>query len=339
MNNTTRKKEIKKIVSGANINFLIGSGASREYLGVLNNIEKDLTDAEEVGDKVRRLELKEEYFSKCMEGNIGLILEENNDEKQLVLDSYKNFYRTVNKMMLDNETSIFTKQVNVFTTNVDVFSEKALEDIGIDFNDGFQGLFKPRYSLSNFKKSYFKKSMHYEKKTEIPVFNILKLHGSLSWVEEEGDIFLNQNLSTAQNVKNSKGSDSFEETYAKLMVVNPTKQKFGDTVLDRKFSDLLRMYSNELEREGSVLFVIGFSFADEHIFSLTEQVANSNPTLRVIIFSHSDEADTLYEELKSKAKNINVDIWYPEEGDRYTLTRVTSLFAEQNEDYNESQDE
>lgn len=50
------------------------------------------------------------------------------------------------------------------------------------------------------------------------------------------------------------------------------------------------MYSNELEKENSLLFVMGFSFADEHIKELTLRVANSNPTLIIIIFCHSNKA-------------------------------------------------
>jgi len=40
------------------------------------------------------------------------------------------------------------------------------------------------------------------------------------------------------------------------MIVNPAKTKFEDTLLNQYYYDLLRIYSNELEKENSVLFVI-----------------------------------------------------------------------------------
>jgi hypothetical protein len=89
------------------------------------------------------------------------------------------------------------------------------------------------------------------------------------------------------------------------MIVNPSKKKFKDTVLNETHYDLLRIYSNELEKENSVLFVMGFSFADEHIRELTLRVANTNPTSIIYIFVHGEASD-IYRELKSKAKNRNI---------------------------------
>jgi hypothetical protein len=41
--------------------------------------------------------------------------------------------------------------------------------------------------------------------------------------------------------------DKFKENYDKLMIVNPSKKKFEDTVLNETHYDLLRIYNNELE--------------------------------------------------------------------------------------------
>ena len=42
-------------------------------------------------------------------------------------------------------------------------------------------------ALSNFKKSRFKKSLHYDNIAEMPVFNLLELHGSLCWELDKND--------------------------------------------------------------------------------------------------------------------------------------------------------
>lgn len=78
-----------------------------------------------------------------------------------------------------------------------------------------------------------------------------------------------------------------------LCIVNPTKKKFMETVLERSYYDLLRIYSNELDRNNSILLTFGFSFADEHIRELTIRAAKSNPKLLIFIscFSHKDALD------------------------------------------------
>ena len=52
----------------------------------------------------------------------------------------------------------------------------------------------------------------------------------------------------------------------------------------------MRFYSNSLERENCVLFVSGFSFADEHLAKITLRAAANNPTLSIIIFAYDDKA-------------------------------------------------
>lgn len=314
---------LKKTIASTNINFLIGSGLSSPFLEILNKIEVKLTLAEGKKDEAEITKLKKEYFSKCMLGNLEIVDDISVAKKDAVLRNYKNFFKSINYLLLKREDSILTKQVNVFTTNVDIFAEKSLEETGIEFNDGFSGRFKPQYDIGNFKKSYFKKSLHYENTTEIPIFNILKLHGSLTWKKEGDGIILDQGLQTVRDV------DKTFANYGDLMIVNPTKKKFEDTVLNQQYYDLLRVYSNELEKENSVLFVMGFSFADEHIRSMTMQVVNSNPTLMVYIFGYDPIPDPVYETMKTGAKNKNIEVLYPEAPKKYDLSTVTKDFFEQ----------
>ncbi|MEK9138470.1 MAG: hypothetical protein AAB393_15195, partial [Bacteroidota bacterium] len=72
--------------------------------------------------------------------------------------------------------------------------------------------------------------------------------------------------------------------------VNPTKDKFRQTVLNDTYYDLLRIYSNELEKENSLLFAMGFSFADEHIRQLTIRAADVNPTLMIYVLAYDEDA-------------------------------------------------
>ena len=108
--------------------------------------------------------------------------------------------------------------------------------------------------------------------------------------------------------------EPFLEAYEKLIMVNPTKHKFQETVMDMHFYELIRLYSNSLEKENSILFVTGFSFADEHIAKLTMRAADSNPTLQVVIFAFSDAEEASFKKnlhFTDSALNSNVTIITP----------------------------
>lgn len=314
MNNNLKINNIKKTLASSNINFLIGAGLSLPFLNLLGSIEKRLTTETKPDEIVK---IKQEYFEKSIEKNIELL--EPSLDSLPKLNNYMEFYKLINQIVLERESTLLSKQVNIFTTNIDIFSEIALENTGIEFNDGFHGRFQPKYDVGNFKKSYYKTSLHYENTSEIPVFNILKLHGSISWKNDVGNILFDRNLDVLRAIQ--KDIDKFDE----LMIVNPTKKKFEDTTLNQTYYDLLRIYANELEKENSVLFVLGFSFADKHIRDLTLRVANTNPTLKIYIVSYDQIKTIEYQELED-AKNKNVEILFPNNDKHYDFEGVIELF-------------
>ena len=348
-------------IQDSNINFLFGSGMSAGYLEILGNIENLLTELDKkVFDDQKqkdliRASILNKYFEGVIQKNIDILDESTrNPDLNSTLNSYKNFFKTINQLILLRRNKLLSKQVNIYTTNIDIFLEKSLEFTRLEFNDGFGKGFKPKYDLSNFKKSIFQKSLHFDNSSEIPVFNILKIHGSLTWKYEKENIYFDSTLEQTKMVKITSKSDlievvtedsksnkkddlesliaknpaptidetkfaSFLEEYDKLSIVNPTKAKFQQTVLDQKYYDLLRIYANELERENTLLFVMGFSFADEHIRDLTIRVANSNPTLMIYIFARSSNSKNKLEkilDIENNVKNKNIVIVSPTQSEQ-----------------------
>lgn len=352
--------EIKDTIQDCNINFLIGAGMSAPYLKSLGPIEELLTDLEkqDINDdekKVIRASLYKKFFDDVILKNLDILT--GSEESKKVLGNYGDFLRSINRILLNRKNTIHTKQINIFTTNVDIFLDKALETMGLEYNDGFSGRFSPKFNLNNLKKSYFKTSLHYDNTSEIPVFNLLKIHGSLTWLEEnnDGNIFFSDNLflveeikkekiedtyliqipdgciksdceqencndqdhkikiqdlsKTAKGKKSNEQMDSFMKSYEKLSIINPTKEKFKTTLLNKTYYDQLRIYANELEKENTVLFVMGFSFADEHIRDMTIKVAESNPTLVIYVFLRN--SDTKIAINFDKLKNGNIKIIFP----------------------------
>lgn len=335
-------RELKEIVQSSTINFLIGAGVSNPYIPALGSIEKDIEAAK--GDDKKILEQLKKYFEGVMLPsaavlNNGADLSTVRPDKDTPSDKekfdktykgYKGFLETINEVLLHRKSSLLNKQVNIFTTNIDAFFEKTAEDLSIEYNDGFSGNLSPQFQTSNFRKSIYKTSAHFSNTAEIPTFNIIKLHGSLTWkLNGVADGFEYSRLGALDSLKEVLTDDKkFQDSYtSELQIINPTKNKFQETVMGVVHYELLRMYSDELEKENAVLFVIGFSMADEHIREITKRAANSNPTLKIYIFCYSDGETKENLELWFKdMKYQNVEIVVPDGDKRYDIETIKDDF-------------
>ncbi len=356
-------EKILKIIESSHFNFLIGSGASRNYLETLGNIEDLLTSLDrdfgssknEYWFKVLDTSIKYWYFDKCIRGNLKLI-----DDKFILSENKKNDFtatnqiyitllQTLNILLLKRRNKLLPKEVNIFTTNMDIFLDINLDKLGLEFNDGFNGKFDKSFNTTNYQKSFYKNSSQYSIRSELPVFNLFKLHGSLTWDKSNNEeIKYDSNLTALSDLNEIcfpeqllialtkevevdgktdtklkdynelkkeaeekpivedayENLDKFYAIYDKLVMINPTKEKFENTTLRLEYYEQMRMFSNILERENSVLFVTGFSFADEHIRQITYRALNSNPTLLIIVFNYSEggkkQIDSFFPNLKYK---------------------------------------
>lgn len=314
---------LRTIVQDSHINFLVGAGTPSAFFSRLGNIEGALTALAEstADDSVKayvRASLQGYFFEHVLVPNIELL--GRGAAAKEVVTSYATFLRTLNRILLKRRSSLLGKQANIFTTNVDLVFEVALELMEIDVNDGFTGKIRPRLDLGEFNTLRFRHGTRYEYRSEIPVVNLVKLHGSAAWRQGDGtEIFFDHGLAQIQDVLklynmakpelleisdpdqievdaliaaagNHTLSDSgrdFVKAYSALSIVNPEKTKFATTVLNQTYYELIRRFANELEKENSALFVHGFSFRDEHLRDLVLRAARTNPTLQVVVFCHS----------------------------------------------------
>ena len=336
--------DLKNFIQSANINFLIGSGLSMPYLTTLGGIEKNLeslsmrVDLSQEESELIKASIFREYFTKVMLPNLNI---HDQDKYDMVMNNYKDFIATWNSIVHNRCGNLRSKQLNVFSTNIDVFFERAADSSGVEFVDGFHGSVTQIFSETNFQKIVMRNSLHFHNVTELPVFNLLKIHGSVNWRVEKGKIVNDSRLEQVSHISellkrleplnsfvtyddslvnmvkeakellagegyDHKGVEEFIEKYNELVIVNPTKKKFSETVIDDHFYELMRMYSNALERENTLLFVIGFSFADEHILSITQRALKTNPTLLVVIYAYDKDAYDSYKSMFSETPNVKI---------------------------------
>lgn len=372
-------EDLKKIIESCHLNFLIGSGLSAPYLSILGSIEELLT-ANESSDQpniIIESSIKKFYFDQCIKGNLALLdnskcEESKKNDLKKANDNYDIFIKSLQTILLYRESNIVSKQVNLFTTNMDLFLDKTIEDLGFVLNDGFSGRISPKFGTENFHNSIHKYSSHYEYKSELPLFNLFKMHGSVNWkrmnentANSTYEITNSSSLEILKNIsevdikkghitpiitgkKDEKGRDiyftyeeleknitdveeggvydKYLEHYNELVMINPTKDKFRDTTSNFYFYELLRMYANHLEKENSVLFVLGFSFADEHIKEITKRVLKSNPTLIIVIFCKKEDKGW-FTNMFNNANNVVC--LSPEDENHYSLDKVNDFLFEE----------
>ena len=277
-------QELSEVVQSANLNFLFGAGTSVPFLPLLGSVEQKLNAAKGIAE--RELQYKV-YLNNVMLPNKKIVKGELKGDTNYIktCQVYQDFIKAVTDVLIRRKSTILSKQVNLFTTNIDIIMERCLEELSVEYNDGFSGRFEPNFSLANFKKSIHQRSLHFEHITEIPVINLIKMHGSLTWALDEASskITFSRSLDHIDDTLASKTGEDFQKLYQKIQVVNPEESKHLESVLNLYYSELLRLYSSELEKENAALFVIGFSMEDKHIREITLRAAKSNPTLRVFI--------------------------------------------------------
>lgn len=164
-----------------------------------------------------------------------------------VLHSYARFLRTLNRILTKRNSSLLAKQVNVFTTNIDMVFEVALEQLGIDYSDGFSGKIRPRFDLGDFNTLRFRTGSRYEHQSEVPVFNLVKLHGSAAWRQEsrdddKTDIFFDHGLTLIADVETNLAA-----AQARLLDVLVEPQPDGQGPTIRPVSDLLSDADSEFK--------------------------------------------------------------------------------------------
>lgn len=165
-----------------------------------------------------------------------------------------------------------TPPVQIFTTNYDLLIEKALDEAGIQFIDGFAGVYRRTFEPSMYDLQLHRQSGEGRPTRLNDLVYLYKLHGSINWrVETTG----------RQDLVVSMGS-SAPAPDGKLALIYPTPHKEGE-VLGFPYSDLMRAFGDALKQPETTLLVAGYGFGDNHINRILFQSLDFNPTLQMLV--------------------------------------------------------
>ncbi|MGF1926045.1 MAG: hypothetical protein ACQUHE_17855, partial [Bacteroidia bacterium] len=115
--------KFKKTIESCHLNFLIGSGVSRNYFETLGNVENLLTElakqAHTDNRDILEASIKNDYFKKGIKGNVGIIDPkeiDNQTDFDTTSENYQEFLVALNVILLRRRSNLIGRQANLFTT-------------------------------------------------------------------------------------------------------------------------------------------------------------------------------------------------------------------------------
>jgi hypothetical protein len=197
-----------------------------------------------------------------------------------VLSLYESFYR---RLVLRDRS---LPRPWIFTTNYDLFSERAMDRLGLPYSNGFSGVVERRFNPATFRYALAEQlDISNRKWSAVDGFVYLcKLHGSISWTEDDHGLFPIR--------------ETWPQTAPSKVMIFPTPAKQNSS-LGSPYSDLFREFQSRIVREQSVLMTMGYAFGDEHLNNIIYQ-ALTIPTFRLIVFADPDSGGDI-----AKLRSLN----------------------------------
>jgi len=238
--------DIRKIVESGYINFLFGAGVNGKAFQNFGSgfpKTKDKLKSKNKAGKSIEDELKELVdtdFDEVIETLVSEFNEADVDTKSESYENLKGLIQETNKLIDKTENrQAYKMRANIFTLNYDRVVENILDDSGLLYQ-----------SITAKKMGFLPGSdiVGYDpaKKRYVPTYAVFKLHGSVD----------------------------FKGKLHKDDIILPSKDKRYD-VLSREFFGVLFKMRSELMKRDSVLFIIGYSGADEDVNHIVRESIQS----------------------------------------------------------------
>jgi hypothetical protein len=250
---------------------------------------------------------------------LGKILNEENitnNTDELLLNIYKQFYR---KLLSRNST---LPRLNIFTTNYDLYSERAMDLLGIHYANGFTGGISKFFNPTIFNYALAEKMDLSQSKWSVidNFFYLYKIHGSVNWIEAEGE----NKLFKVKEIQEPK----FDNLKDKEIMIYPTPLKYNAS-FGSPYSDLFREFQRKLMINNNILVTIGYSFNDEHINNLIFQ-AFTIPSFRLIVIGEPTANNKIGELQKLDDSRIwIIGETFPQDNEHYVPLHFFKRFVEE----------
>ncbi|ENZ5600068.1 hypothetical protein VBH21_14470 [Enterococcus hirae] len=168
-------KNIRKYATTKRLNFLLGSGVSYPAIPLMGSIEGK-SEEEKNGKLLEKVKLVSDK----------LVTNEfcNDTDIYHTLRMYREFILNIIGILHLSNSRQIPRTANIFTTNYDLFIEKAtdkvLKNFKFVFNDGASGYFDRKLESTNYNRTVSYKGLNDNYTNELPSLTLIKPHGSVN---------------------------------------------------------------------------------------------------------------------------------------------------------------
>lgn len=179
-------------------------------------------------------------------------------------------------------------RLHLFTTNYDRLIEIGAETAGSHLMDRFVGSIAPifRSSRLDFDMHYNPPGIRGEPRYVEGVARFTKLHGSLDWVDYGGNIRRVAMPFGVESVKQNLIVPGIAGVDGLRLMVYPNAAKDRETAF-YPYVELFRDFAAATCRPNHTLFTYGYSFGDEHINRIVEDMLTI-PSCHLVVISYND---------------------------------------------------
>ena len=203
------------------------------------------------------------------------------------------------------------ERLHIFTTNYDRVIEATADVAGLRLMDRFVGALSPIFRASR-----LDVDMHYnppgirgEPRYLEGVARFTKLHGSLDWVNTDDTIRKIGLPFGAKSLAPYWEALGLQGTNLKPLMIYPNEAKDRETAL-YPYVELFRDFAAALCRPNSTLICYGYSFGDEHINRVIEDMLTI-PSTHLVIISYDDPLERImgmYEKFVNSGKSAQITL-------------------------------
>lgn len=204
-------------------------------------------------------------------------------------DNREKAYLTLVNFLLSFASRTGNKErLNIFTTNYDRLIEIGAELAGIHLMDRFVGTIMPifRSSRLNLDIHYNSPGLRGEPRYLEGVARLTKLHGSVDWVQNRGEIRRIGLPFGANSIEPYLQAPGLYKADALKLMIYPNSAKDRETA-EYPYVELFRDFAASICRPNSTLVSYGYGFADEHINRVIHDMLTI-PSTHLVIISYDD---------------------------------------------------
>lgn len=198
------------------------------------------------------------------------------------------FNYLVNFLMSFASRSGTRERLNIFTTNYDRYIEAGADAAGLRLIDRFVGALFPIFRASRLDVDlhYNPPGIRGEPRYLEGVARFAKLHGSVDWVEHDGVIRRMGLPFGAEDLVPFLTGAGLQDANALNLMIYPNSAKDRETS-EFPYVELFRDFATGICRPNSTLICYGYSFGDDHINRVIEDMLTI-PSTHLVVISYGD---------------------------------------------------